>query len=176
MRNATTPQFEGAVRRDFFDPKPPSRPAKQPTDWRTVILTGIIAAAVVSTEAIVAWKPPSRPVPVPEVKAKPEVTSEIRSTSESPAPVVQPTPEPLVVRAQPIEPTVRRALPVEGQLYLTTMPDGKTLLVRYMGSVPGFDQLPRNPNLYDLYKVAGSGHAWVFMQPAGFSHACWVDP
>jgi hypothetical protein len=179
----TTPRFEGAVRRDFFDPKP-SRPAKQPTDWRTVALTAIIATAVVSTEAIVAWKPPSRPAPaVPsndEIIQRPGGPVNPRPAPvvppAPPAPVEQPAPEPLVLRAQPVEPVVRRGLPVEGQLYLSTMPDGRNLLVRYMGSVRDFDGLPKNPNLYDLYQVASSGHSWVFMMSPAIGRPSWIDP
>jgi hypothetical protein len=184
MRNAATPSFEGVVRRDFFDPKP-SRPAKQLTDWRTVALTAIIATAVVSTEAIVAWKPPSRPPAPVIVNPSPSNDELIQRPGGpvnprpapivAPEPVVQPAPPVEVRRAEIVEPIVRRGLPVEGQLYLAQMGD-RNLLVRFMGSVRDFAALPKNPNLYDLYQVRASGHAWIFMQPAGFSAPAWVDP
>jgi hypothetical protein len=52
----------------------------------------------------------------------------------------------------------------------------RNLLVRFMGSVPNFDALPKHSNLYDYYQVTSTGHAWILMQPAGFSAPAWVDP
>jgi len=162
-------------------------PPAKPIHWTPIVIAAIAAGTVISVTDILQHRQPvSRPAAVSEVKVKSEVTSEIRSTSESrPDPVPVPTPaaavppsapEPLVLRAQPVEPVVRRAMPVEGQYYAVPVPDGRTVLVRYMGTVPTFDQLPKDPALYDLYRVAASGHAWVFMQPAGFSAPAWVDP
>jgi hypothetical protein len=165
MRNA--PKFEGPLRAAFFDPKP-ATPKREPSiDWRTVILTGIIATATVSTVAIVRQEPRTTPA-APIAVAEP-----------TPSPITPtPTPVPVQVdvrRAEPVEPVVRRGLPVEGQFYLVQM-DGRNLLIRFMGSVRDFDALPKHPNLYDYYQIPASGHAWIFMQPAGFSAPAWVDP
>ena len=56
------------------------------------------------------------------------------------------------------------------------MPDGRITPVRYMGEVGYFDNLPRNPNFGDMWKVTSSGNSWVWYTPAGFSRPAWVDP
>ena len=179
----TSPRFETTLPREhFFAPKtnPLTRSAKQ-NDWRGVGITAIIATAVVTPIGILRQEPASRleplsrPVPVslPVPTPAPIPTPIPVST---PAPVVPPSPEPLVLRAQPVEPVVRRGLPVEGNLYAVSMPDGRNLLVRFMGSVRSFDELPKHPNLYDLYQVASSGHSWVFMMSPTLGRTAWIDP
>ena len=84
-----------------------------------------------------------------------------------------------VQRATLVLPEVRRAdfvgLPIGWQGFIT-MPDGHGLIVRYMGEVATFDQLPRNPQWSDMWKVAESGASWVWYMPSGFSGPSWVDP
>jgi hypothetical protein len=198
MSRNTTPQFEGAVRRDFFDPKP-SRPAKSLTDWHTVALAAIIAGAFVSTVAIMHQQPPAAqplpppmqqtvvpaptPVPTPAPTSKPEL-------APVPTPVPLTMPEPGVEvrraelatpvrRAELILPDVRRAELVQipiGYTGQVTMPDGQQIVVTYRGTVPTFDQLPRQPGWNDMWKVTESGHAWVWTTPSGFSSPAWQDP
>ena len=76
-------------------------------------------------------------------------------------------------------PAVRRAelvgIPSGTELGIT-MPDGHQLIVRYMGEVASFSQLPRNPNWSDMWKVTESGASWVWYMPSGFSGPAWVDP
>ena len=173
----TLPRFETTLPREFF--APPAKKSDKPLDWRTVAFTAILTTGFVATLAITHQEPVTRPsLPIPVATPAP-----VSRPVATPAPVQVPIPvapavipEPLVMRALPVEPTVRPALPVEGQLYGAPMPDGRILLIRYMGSVQDFSGLPKNPNLYDYYKVIDSGHAWVFMQPAGFSAPSWVDP
>lgn len=162
----TMPKFEGAVRRDFFDPKPVKR-AKSPTDYWRIPLWWANAAVTVALAAVVIThqESPSRPVPIQAAVPVPAPT---------PAPLVAPTPEPLALRATPVEPVVRRGLPVEGQLYLVQM-DNRNILVRFMGAVRDFDALPKHSNLYDYYQVTSTGHAWILMR-RGFSAPAWVDP
>jgi hypothetical protein len=160
--------------------KPVIPPAK-PLHLTPIIIAAIAAGTIISISDIIR-KPPSRPV---EISRPPPIVAEAvpsRPATVIPLPIATPAPaplappEPLVLRAQPVEPIVRRGLPVEGQLYLVRMPDGTMPLIRYMGVVRDFGDLPKHPNLYELYRVAQSGHAWVFMQPAGFSAPAWVDP
>jgi hypothetical protein len=56
------------------------------------------------------------------------------------------------------------------------MPDGRQMVVRYMGTVGHFSQLPVNPQWADMYKVTESGHSWVWCLPSGFAASASVDP
>lgn len=165
-------------------PRPPALKTKpeitfRPVKWTPIVIAALAAGTVISVTDILR-KPPSRPAPVPVFQPAIPVPAPTPVPLAAPTPATLamplPTPEPLVLRAQLIEREVRRASLREGQFFAIQMPDGSVPLIRYMGVVPSFDQLPRNPNLYDLYKVVSSGHAWVFMQPAGFAAPAWVDP
>ena len=79
---------------------------------------------------------------------------------------------PDVRRAELVGPDVRRAELVDIPIGTTgpvTMPDGQQIVVTYRGTVPTFDQLPRQPGWNDMWKVTESGHAWVWTTPSGFS-------
>jgi hypothetical protein len=156
------------------------RITQRPVNWTKIVIAAIGAGTVISVTDILR-KEPSRPAPQPVIQQAIPVppTNQPPLVAPTPAPLAMPLPTPvLVVRAQPIEPmpVVRRASLVEGQFFAIQMPDGSVPLIRYMGNVANFDQLPRNPNLYDLWHVGSSGHSWVFMQPVGFSAPAWVDP
>lgn len=163
----------------------PSSPPARPIHWTVIGVASIAAGTIISLVDIIR-QPLSRPAAViksDELIQRPGRPVNPRRATPS-EPVVPPAPSPvptpaLVVqpapRAELVEPRVRRGLPVEGQLYLVQM-DERNILIRFMGSVRDFDALPKQPNLYDYYQVASSGHAWIFMQPAGFSAPAWVDP
>lgn len=172
--NRVEPQFEGTLPRDFFSPK--TVPTKREPGNSRILMTAIIASAVVASVAIVAWNPVSRP-------AAPVMSLDVPAPTptpviEQPRPVA-PEPEHLAPRALPVDPVVRRAELVDipiGTSGRVQMPDGHELVVTYRGTVPTFNQLPRNPQWSDMYRVTESGHAWVWCLPAGFNAPAWVDP
>lgn len=169
----------------------PASPPARPLHWTVIGVAAIAAGTIISVVDIIR-QPLSRPPaviksdeliqrpggPVNRQPATPSepVVSPAPPPVPTPVPVVQPAPEPLALRAQPVDPVIRRASLVEGQFFAVQMPDGTVPLIRYMGSVASFDDLPKLPNLYDLYIVRLSGHSWVFMTSPTLGRAAWIDP
>ena len=118
------------------------------------------------------------------VPARSVVTTPAPSVAVTPMPqphVSSPTRTPPVVtvrRAEPVPITVRRAELLSVPIG-TTAPiilEGQVIVVTYRGSVPTFDQLPRDPALGDMWHVSESLHDWVFCLPVGFTAPSWLDP
>jgi hypothetical protein len=153
-RFETTPPKE-----QFFSPPPKSPPAIKPqtaTDWRTLGFVGIFAVTFIATVYIL--RPPAN-----------SFDKRVATPTATTAVPAQPAPTPEVRRAELIAPPI-------GSAYWATMPDGHSTTVRYMGTMDSFDQLPRNPQLGDMWRIPQSGANWVWYTPAGFTRPAWVAP
>ena len=114
----------------------------------------------------------------------PAVRASVARVATPPPPQVLSTPPPpavRVLRAEPVEPTVLRATLVSvpvGTSGAIIMPcDGQAVTVVYRGEIPSFGDLPRDPQLGDMYKVTeGRQQEWVWYQLANFANPAWVDP
>ena len=174
----------------WFPKDPPKRPARpvlekpKPSNyWRDAI--GFLApiGIILLCFGLWAWSSAHKP---------PTVLARDRAVFV-PSPKPLPSPQP-VPRAERIVPEVRRAEPVLGPLtiqgnpmlsghqYYVTMPepDGRHLLVNFMGSVDHACNLPRQPkggaNNAAFIETA-TNHLWIYTVPAGISNVPqWIDP
>src|SRR5690348_13129059 len=117
-------RFETTLPKEHFyspPPKPTIKPATA-ADWRTLGIVGIIAVTFIATVQIITQRQPAAVVttPTPAVAAAPAATPPTAQVM----PCIRVTPE--VRRAQLV------AAPI-GSTYWTTMPDGHSTVVRYMG-------------------------------------------
>src|SRR5258708_4157658 len=158
---STSSRFETTLPKEHFYSPPPKRTIKPATaaDWRTLGIVGIIAVTFIATVQLLTQRQPAAAVTATAAAAAP--------TAPDPATPPQVTPE--VRRAQLL------TWPL-GATGWTTMPDGHRIVVRYMGAVDTFDQLPRTPQWSDMWKVTQSGASWVWYTPVGFTRPAWVDP
>ena len=168
--STTQSRFECEIPREqwYFPPAPPKvrkKPAFDQSDWRALGITAILAATFVATVPT--------PVPAPAATRVPDLPTVL------PEPPAARRAELATPRAELVVPDVRRAELVDiplGTTYRVAMPDGNPLLVTYKGDVSSFDQLPKQPGWNDMYRVAGSGHSWVWTMVPAIGRPAWIDP
>ena len=159
---STSSRFETTLPKEHFY-SPPPKPAIKPetaADRRNLRTLGIIAVTFIATVQLITLLRQPAAVVTPPTPAATPPTAQVM-------PYIQVTPE--VRRAQLVAPPI-------GSTSSTIMPDGHSTVVRYMGTLGSFDQLPRNPQWGDMWRIPRSGASWVWYTPAGFTRPAWVDP
>ena len=165
-------RFETTLPKERFFTPPTKPPVRKSTDWRAVIITGIIAVAFcaivkqftslqlpVPPAPTPTWTPPPTdppaPTPVPRLQ-----------TPVLPAPLDVP-PHAQLVHVRPI-----------GSIENNVMPDGRVLTTRYMGELPNTSHLPtRGGQLGDEWFTRADQHCWVLAPvTTGSQTIGWVDP
>lgn len=141
-------------------------------DWQSVVITGIVAVAIVAVVSQLTHQRPAAPAPAPTKVFSPEDLGAIP---------VPPLPE--VRRAVPVPvPTTPRAQLVHirpiGTYETDRMPDGRLLNTLYKGELPSAASLPRTGGqLGDMWFTRNDGHTWVLAPATAGSQAVgWVDP
>ncbi len=174
----------------------PSAPPRAPHGWLKGLIgyamlvalpvVGLIILATFSSSwhpsfearasSLVATPPPPRVLstPAPLVPSPTRTPPVVEVRRAEPVPVT-------VKRGELVEPTVLRATLVSvpvGTSGAIIMPcDGQAVTVVYRGEIPSFGDLPRDPQLGDMYKVTeGRQQEWVFYQLANFANPVRVDP
>jgi hypothetical protein len=47
---------------------------------------------------------------------------------------------------------------------------------RFRGTKQLFSQIPKNPEMGDMWNVTETHATWVYTYPLGAQHAMWIDP
>jgi hypothetical protein len=169
-------RFEREMPKEFWrelrKPRPRPTPPAPKQSWAAYLIAALVGAcavglfqhpATVDSPRVVA----SAPTPTPTITGTPSPT---------------PVPVQFVPRAQPVEgPLTTAGVPMlSGNQYYLTMPDGRRLLVNYLGSVDHACNLPRQPKggaNNAAYTELATGNTWVYTVPAGVSNVPhWIDP
>jgi hypothetical protein len=124
------------------------------------------------------------------------ITAKSLKQAEFPAPVLHsgdleinppaapvPTPATIAPRATLVKspPRVRRAelvIPQTGQSYWVNMPDGRHIVIHYLGEVSDYAHLPVQHGVTNAaYHTIADGSTWIWTVPVGASNvAQWIDP
>jgi hypothetical protein len=112
------------------------------------------------------------------------VTAKTLNQAEFPAPLLHSGDlEKNPPRAQLVKPplTVRRAelvAPRQGTSYWATLPDGRRIVINYMGEVADYQHLPVQAGITNAaYRSRADGNTWIWTVPAGASNVPeWIDP